>query len=187
DAVNTQWHPTGVLVQDCFFTNEIRGGPIWGQGTDHVYLGNTMRDSRQENLIRTGEPQGVERLLLAYNDLYRPSNFKGSIEIRCGAWFTIYGNHVQNGSLRVGPQEQDKTAYPDWASVKCRYGWVEDNLAEGVFVNTRLGTEHCVYRNNLVRYEGGLEGFLVECIKPGYDDVRKAIDVRILKNTVVEN
>src|SRR5205823_7273614 len=83
--------------------------------------------------------------------------------------------------------EVDKTAFSGWASVKCRWGVIEDNLAEGIFCNTRLGTEHCMWRNNLVRYDGGLEGFLVECIKPGFDDVRKCIDIRIVNNTVVGN
>ena len=184
DAINTEWHPHGVLVQDCLFTNEIRSQPIWSQGTDHVYIGNVMKDSQQEHLIRASEPQGVVRLLIAHNDLSRPSNSKGSIELRCASWFYVSSNHIRGGTLRVGPQEQDQSAVPDWPSIKCRWGVVEDNVLEGIFVNVRLGTEHCVLRNNLVRYDGP-EGFLIECRKTGFDEVRKAVDIRLIRNTVI--
>ncbi len=52
DGVNTAGMPTGVLVQDNYFGTMIRGCCIWGQGYDHVYIGNTMTNSYQEHLIR---------------------------------------------------------------------------------------------------------------------------------------
>jgi hypothetical protein len=72
DGINTENEPKGVLVQDNLFTAEIRGYGIWSEGTDHVYVGNTMRDSKQEHLIRS-HMAGVERVLIAHNDLSRAS------------------------------------------------------------------------------------------------------------------
>jgi hypothetical protein len=61
---------------------------------------------------------------------------------------------------------------------------VEDNRIEKVFVNFRLGTEHVILRNNLIAYNDG-EAILVECVKEGYDQVRKIVDLTIEKNTAV--
>lgn len=181
DAVNTEQKPTGVLVQDNTMGDELRGYGVWGEGRDHVYVGNTMTHSRQEHLIRTSGP-GVRRLLIAHNDLSRPDNKKGSIELRRAEWFTVAANRIAGGTLRVGPQEQDPKKVPDWADMKCRFGVVEGNRLENVFVNVRLGTEHLAVRNNAIAYDNG-EAILIECVKPGYDHVRRVVDLTIERNT----
>src|SRR5439155_23306932 len=65
-AVNTNLKPTGVLVQDntapldtglseCF---------AWLEGSDQVYLGNSVANSTRAHCIRSG---GCDRVLIAYN------------------------------------------------------------------------------------------------------------------------
>ena len=90
DGVNTEGRPTGVLIQDNLFTNEIRGCGIWGEGHDHVYLGNTMLDSRQEHLIRCSG-SGVTRLLVADNNLSRPAMQKARWNFAPPTGFTSPG------------------------------------------------------------------------------------------------
>jgi hypothetical protein len=189
DAINAELKPTGLLVLDCRFSNEIRGYGIYGDGSDHAYIGNMMLNSRQEHLIRVTEP-GVTRLLIAHNDLYRPTNGKGSIELRNANWFYVSDNIISGGTLRIGPQEQDKNQYPNWASIKCSWGVVQNNRLDNIFINVRLGTEHVVFRNNYIHVKGDEEGdwgFFLACDKPGYDSVRKIADVRIEHNTVVND
>jgi hypothetical protein len=189
DGINAELKPTGLLVQDCKFSNEIRGYGIYGDGTDHAYVGNMMLDSIQEHLIRITEP-GVTRLLIAHNDLYRPNNGKGSIELRNANWFCVSDNLINGGTLRVGPQEQDKNQYRNWASIKCTWGVVQNNRLDNIFINVRPGTEHVVFRNNYIHQKGNEEGdwaFFLACDKPEYDSVRKIADVRIEHNTAVND
>jgi len=189
DGINAEMKPTGLLVLDCRFSNEIRGYGIYGDGSDHAYVGNMMLNSRQEHLIRVTEP-GVTRLLIAHNDLYRPTNGKGSIELRNANWFYVSDNIINGGTLRIGPQEQDQHQYPNWASIKCTWGVVQNNRLDNIFINVRLGTEHVVFRNNFIHLKGNEEGdwsFFLACDKPGYDTVRKIVDVRIERNTAVND
>ncbi len=179
DGVNTEGQPRGVLIQDNLFTDEIRGGGIWGEGTDHVYLGNTMKDSRQEHLIRTSNA-GVTRLLVANNDLSRPNNGKGSLELRAANWFYVTGNHINGGTLRVGMRELDLN--PAWAAEGTNWGVVENNHTEKVFINIRPGTKHLAVRNNVVKVDG-LDAILIETCKPGFTE--KTDDIRLESNTAV--
>jgi hypothetical protein len=195
DAVNTEAKPTGVMILENKFGNEIRGYGVYASGTDHAYVGNVMVNSRQEHLIRASEP-GVSRVLIAYNDLSRPSKLKGCVELRVASWFTVANNYINGGTMRVGPNEQDKTQYPAWREFKCEWGVVQDNRLEDLFFNVRLGSYHVTFRNNVIRQdpkpgpakpEDGDWTMIVECIKPGYDDVRKVVDLRIEHNTVINH
>ncbi len=186
DAINTELRPVGVLVQDSHFSQEIRGYGVFGNGSDHVYVGNVMTNSCQEHLIRCSEP-GITRLLIAHNDLSRPNNGKGSIELRNANWFYVAGNHITGGTMRVGPQAVDQGQFPHWREVKCTWGVVEDNRLDRIFLNVRLGTEHVVYRNNIIRQDGSGQtwAMIVECRLQGFDEVRKIIDLRIERNTAI--
>lgn len=195
DGLNTELKPTGVLVTDCHFGEEIRGYGIYSTGFDHAYVGNVMVHSRQEHLIRATEP-GVVRVLIAYNHLSRPNKNKGSVELRMASWFTVAGNYLNDGTLRVGPLEQDQRQYPNWRDIKCEWGIIQDNRLDDLFLNVRLGTYHVTFRNNVIRNNprpgppkptDGDWMMSVECEKPGYDAVRKVGDVRIEHNTVINH
>jgi hypothetical protein len=184
DAINTELRPTGVLVSECTFSDEIRGYGIYANGSGHAYIGNVMRHSRQEHLIRASEP-GVSHVLVAYNDLRRNGQGKGSIEFRDADWFYVASNYLNSGTLRVGPQEQDKAATPNWESIKCEWGVIQDNRLDELFFNVRLGTYHVVFRNNVIRNVTEDWSIIIACEKQGYDQVRKAADIRIAHNTVI--
>lgn len=191
DAVNTETRAIGVLVQDSTFTEAIRGYCYWGNGTDHVVIGNVMTHSRQEHHIRASEP-GVERLLVAYNDLSRPNITKGGIDLRDANWFYVAANHETHGSMRVGPQDVgiDKAKVPNWAEIKCTWGVIQDNRFDNVFVHVRLGSEHVMVRNNTVRMDDRTWdewAFITPCEQKGWDEVRKLVDVTIEHNTVFDD
>jgi hypothetical protein len=185
-GVQTESGPTGVLVQGNYFSKGIRAYCIWAQGKDHVYLGNTMTDSQQEHLIRADGTQGtgVTHLLVYDNDLSRPSNKKGSIELRTATWFYVSGNRIKGGTLRVGLQNVIKEKFPNWATWKTENGVLENNVTDRVFINVRPGTKHLAIRNNVVKIDDWF-AIQLECIESGYDQFRKTDDVRIDHNTVV--
>ncbi|MDB5295974.1 MAG: hypothetical protein JWO31_1957 [Phycisphaerales bacterium] len=184
NGVQTETGPTGVLVQDNHFSNEIRGYGIWGQGYDHAYLGNTMTDSQQEHLIRSdgSDGKGLIRVLIHDNDLSRPSNRKGSIELRMSSWFYVSGNRIDGGTMRVGLASYN--AFAGWQKFKCENGVVENNQTNKVYFNVRAGTKHLAIRNNVVQVND-YWGILLENLDGGYDGVRRTEDVRIERNTVV--
>ena len=176
DGVNTAGEPQGVLVQDNYFAATIRGCCIWGQGYDHVYIGNTMTDSTKEHLVRTSGT-GVTRVLIEDNNLSRPSNMKGSLELRTASFFYVRGNTVNGGTLRIGlPNGTD----PNWTG----WGVVENNETYKIFTNIRPGVQHVVLRNNVFHYSAGTEIILET---HGSADNRVIADVRIDHNTLIDD
>ena len=150
DAITTAARPTGVIVQDNYFGMSIRSNCIWGEGTDHVYIGNTFTNSLQEHLIRCSD-SGVTRLLVEDNSFSRPDNNKGSLELRTAQWFYVRGNRIVGGTLRMGlpngtlpPQDQ------------VAWGVVENNETFKIFINFRPGASHIAFRDNVIHYDDGL-------------------------------
>ena len=159
---------------------ELRGYGIWAEGVDHVYLGNTMTNSCQEHLIRAddgSDGNALTHVLIAYNNLSRPTNSKGSIELRTCTWFYVSDNVIKGGTVRVGLQEQAKDQFPNWASWKTGDGVLQNNTTYGVFWNFRPGVFDVRVRNNVIHVDN-LHGIEVECIKaglrPGPQDQRPA-------------
>ncbi len=185
-GVQTEAKPTGVLVQGNYFSPNIRAYCIWSQGYDHAYLGNTMTNSQQEHLIRADgtDGVGVVRVLIHDNDLSRPTNKKGSIELRTASWYYVSGNRIKGGTLRVGLQDVDKATFPDWAKWKNEFGVLENNVTDKIWVNIRPGVKHLAVRNNVIKVDDWW-AISVEAIEPGYDQVRKTEDVRVERNTVI--
>ncbi len=156
---------------------------------DHVYLGNTMTNSRQEHLIRADDGtngNALSHVLIAYNNLSRPTNGKGSIELRTCTWFYVANNTVDGGTVRVGLQLQDKKQFPNWASWQTGDGVLANNITTGVFWNFRAGVFNVVVRNNVINVNN-LAAIQIECIEAGYDQVRKTTDLRFYNNTVVDD
>ncbi|MDB5292378.1 MAG: domain containing protein, partial [Phycisphaerales bacterium] len=175
DGVNTAGYPTGVLVQDNYFGPQIRGCCIWGEGYDHVYIGNTMTNSTQEHLIRTSGI-GVTRLLVEDNNMSRPDNSKGSLELRTASWFYVSGNRIDGGTLRIGLPNGADSQFTGW-------GVVENNETYRFFVNFRPGVQHVAFRDNVIHYDNGA-AILLETL---YSVPRQTADIRIDHNTAISN
>lgn len=175
DGVNTAAQPTGVLVQDNYFGTMIRACCIWGEGYDHVYIGNTMTNSTQEHLIRTSGT-GVTRLMVEYNNLSRFDNSKGSLELRTASWFYVRGNIIDAGTLRIGlPQGAD----PQYTG----YGVVEGNETYKFWFNIRPGVEHLAIRDNVIHYDLGPAIVLeTQYSDPSRNEIN---DIRIDHNTAI--
>src|SRR5690606_33998326 len=60
NAINTNTSPRGVMVQDNIapLATGLRDYFVWGQGQDHVYVGNTVANSTREHIVRVS---GIER------------------------------------------------------------------------------------------------------------------------------
>ncbi len=176
DGVNTAGMPTGVLVQDNYFGDMIRGCSIWGQGYDHVYIGNTMTNSTKEHLIRMSGT-GVARVLIEGNNLSRPTNSKGSLELRTASFFYVTGNVVDGGTLRIGLPQGSDPYFTGW-------GVVQDNETTNIFANIRPGVQHVAIRDNVFNYGSGVF-FNLET--QGSADNRVTSDIRIDDNTLIDD
>ncbi len=176
DGVNTAGMPTGVLVQDNYFGTMIRGCCIWGQGYDHVYIGNTMTDSTKEHLIRTSGT-GVQRLLIEDNNLSRITPVKGSLELRTASFFYVTGNVVNGGTLRIGLPNGPDSYFSGW-------GVVQNNETYKIFTNIRPGVQHVTLRNNVFNYSQGTE----ICLETqGSYNKPEITDIRIDHNTLIDD
>jgi hypothetical protein len=175
DGVNTAGYPTGVLVQDNYFGPQIRGCCIWGEGYDQVYIGNTMTNSTQEHLIRTSGI-GVTRLLVEDNNMSRPDNSKGSLELRTASWFYVSGNRIDGGTLRFGLPNGPDNQSTGW-------GVVENNETYKFFVMFRPGVQHVAFRDNVIHYDSGA-AIILETM---YSVPRSTVDIRIDHNTAISN
>ena len=150
----------------------VQGVLVWGVGTDHVYLRNTVRGSAQEHNIRLG---GVHRALIAGNDLTNIS--KTTIWAMLGSNVYIAGNTLRRGRMIIGPD------YLSGAPAdRMRRCVAEGNLIVDEGVILYAGAEHVTLRNNIVQYDGG-EAFSVwGWHQPMQRSVR---DVAILHNTAI--
>jgi len=153
-----------------------------------------MRASRHDHMISAhGDGNGNERVLISHNDLSRPTQTKGSIELRHAKWFYVTDNRMKGGSLRAGlPTERFQLATSNWSTDMTHWGVMENNVTERLFINLRPGVQHIAIRNNVIRVDDWApvldnNAILVETIAPGFDRVRKTDDVRIEYNTVINN
>ncbi len=182
-AVNSFRKPTGLLVQDntAPLLTGIRGYLVWGEGSDHVYLGNKMENSTREHVFRA---VGVTGILVAFNDVRNadrsaidgPDYSKGCIEIHDGSWAYIFGNKVQDGALRVGPRGSDlepTTTATDWVVI-------ERNEINNTAIRVVPGAHHVFIRNNVVKNTTNSAGIN---IVGRDDDGRIASDITIANNT----
>lgn len=151
-AINEERNPQGTIVQDCTAPDPtgLRGCFIWGQGTDQVYLGNTVANSTREHIIRT---VWVVRELIADNNLTNldrtsvdPNDFaKGVIDVHRGSYAYVSDNYTYGGELRVGPRNGPAYVPGDTT----QWCVVEGNHTFGHEVEIYPGTYHVMFRNNV--------------------------------------
>lgn len=185
DGINAAGCPDGVLVQNNYFSMDIRGCNIWGQGYDQVYIGNTMTNSTQEHLIRT-DGSGVQRLLIEDNNLSRPTQNKGTLELRVASFFYVSGNVINGGTLRLGLPDGGGAEVAGAGNTPVFSGWgvVQDNETSKIFVNIRPGLQHVAIRNNVFNYDqAGSEIVIDPTGTVGNPQIQ---DIRIYNNTLID-
>ena len=186
DAVNANGFPTGLLVMDndAPLATGLRGYFVWGQGDDHVYVGNTVANSTREHVVRTWD---MDRVLVAHNNFTNldrssvdPKDLtNGTIEIQAGTYAYVANNVAKMGQVRVGPRGGG------WEPATAKHQWsvFENNQISGVQAKIFPGTYYSTWRNNVIRRDKG-EAFSVT---PTDGKGRTISDVNIVNNTVVNN
>ena len=193
-GIDALGNPAGLLVQDCDAPGptDLRGFLIWGQGTDHAYLGNRVGNSTREHCIRTTV---LDRVLIYGNDLAnvdRPQKddgaggktgdkydgIKGCIEFHEGTFAYVAGNTVHKGPIRTGPRgggTEKATSASDWCVI-------DGNDLDDAQVRVDCGSHHVMVRNNVVHdYPGS--GIEVD----GPDGAKRtSADLTIAHNTFVD-
>ena len=186
DAVTANGNPAGLLVQGCDAPGptDLRGYLVWGQGTDHAYLGNRVGNSTREHVIRL---TAINRVLIADNDLTnldrsavdKFDGTKGCVEVHAGRFAYVAGNRVAGGPIRLGPRGgglEPKDTATDW----CVFDG--NDLTGGAQVRGNAGTHHAMIRNNLVRLAADGSCFEFE---GGDREGRVSGDVTVAHNTGV--
>ena len=139
-------------MQDCQAPGptDLRAYMIWGQGSDHAYLGNVVGNSTREHNIRM---TGLERVLIYDNDLAnldrsktdKYDQTKGCVEMHNGSFAYIAGNRIHYGSIRTGPRggstETAATA-TDWCVI-------DGNDLTDAQIRHNAGSHHIMDRNNV--------------------------------------
>jgi hypothetical protein len=186
-AVNANGNPNGLLVQGNAAPDVggIESYFIWGQGTDHVYLGNKVANSREEHAIRV---VGADRVLIWGNDLTNSTGKvsgdntpKGTLTLHKGTYFWVARNQLNEGPVAIGPLGNgDGMSQKDQ---RFTYGVIDGNtLDTNLFVDH--GAEHIMVRNNIVKENGGT-AIVVEGYNSQYG--RTTRDVTIVNNTGYNN
>ncbi len=188
EAVNAFANPVGLLVQGCDAPGptDLRGYLVWGQGTDHAYLGNTVGNSTREHNIRMS---GLSRVLIYDNDLTNldrtktdPGDIsKGTIQMQLGSFGYIAHNRVADGPLRTGPRG-GSTERPETATDWCV---ADGNDLTDTFLEVQSGSHHIMFRNNVVHL-GDRSADATACHLNGPDPAGRTVtDVTFAHNTVI--
>ncbi|MEA2709748.1 MAG: hypothetical protein QOF78_2349 [Phycisphaerales bacterium] len=183
-AINNNGVPEGVLVQDndCPNVRGLRTYFAWVQGTDHVYIGNNVKDSYQSHVLRQA---GADRVLIANNDFTNDpttNGIRGVLTLHKGNYVYVTGNKLSDSPLGLGPL--DAGAGLDHKESRLKWVVVENNMLNEAQINVSHGTEHVMIRNNVITKTDG-----IAIDMPGWSDQygRGTKDVYIVRNTVINN
>jgi len=183
-AVNSNGIPEGVLVQDndCPNLKGLRTYFAWVQGTDHVYLGNTVKDSYQSHVMRLA---GGDRILIANNDLRNDpttNGIRGVLTLHSGSYVYVAGNKISDSPLGLGPL--DAGAGLDHKESRLSWTVIEKNTFKESQVNVGHGTEHLSVRDNVILKN---DGIAIDMKGYSAEYARGVKDVYIVHNTVINN
>ncbi len=153
-GLNTNMKPTGVLMQECDAPDPegLRSYLAYCQGSDQVYIGNTVANSTREHCIRV---DGTDRVLIAYNNFTNMKNPNGNdptdiskqtITVHWGSYAYVYGNVCNDGRVEIGPLGEADGLKP--TNIVDRLNWVriEDNtfnFTDESRLELRYGHQSC--------------------------------------------
>jgi hypothetical protein len=185
-AIQTNSGPTGVLVQRCDSptTYGLRSYLVWGQGSDFVLLGNKVLNSTHEHPIRI---YGVDRLLIAYNDLANPQTYgfetsKMALNLQKGNDVYVYGNTFRGPRVQVGPLGGADSLNDKGGRLNDVV--FENNKAYGTSFEIVHGVSNLYFRNNVIEFSA-VDALRVD----GYDNTynRGVTNLNVANNTFVNN
>lgn len=188
-ALNNNAKPQGVLAQDndAPLKTGIRAYFSWMEGSDFVYLGNTVANSTREHIIRGADYQ---RVLIAHNDLTNTradstDTNKGCVVLQKGSWAWVDGNTINEGGIGAGPLgDGDGLKDPNYQTVRTSWVVIQNNVVNGSSIYLHHGAEHVMIRNNAITRHGAA-GITIEGWNGTYS--RGITDVYVLDNTGVNN
>jgi PKD repeat protein len=189
DGINANLAPTGLLIMDnqAPLATGIRSYFIWGEGRDHVYLGNTVANSTREHAIRMNNYQ---RVLIAHNDLTNLSRTstdphdtaKTPLWTMNGRDLYIAGNTFSSGQVRIGPEAginplSGRTGANHHRTTNVMF---EQNLLNNSNLHLTHGVENGMIRDNVIHRRGG--GAVVRIDGYDADYQRQVVNVTIHGN-----
>jgi hypothetical protein len=185
-AINANGKPDGMLVQGNTAPDAsgLESYFVWGEGTDHAYINNTVANSREEHVIRV---VGADRVLVWDNNLTNTTGVvsgdstpKGALTLHKGSYYWVAQNNLNKGPVAIGPLGNGD-GLNDTAA-RFRYGVFDGNIFD-----TKLaidhGAERIMFRNNVIK--SGDTAILLEGYNSTYG--RTTVDVAIVNNTVINN
>jgi hypothetical protein len=165
-GMNTNRKPTGVLMQECDAPDPegLRSYMAYCQGSDQVYIGNTVANSTCEHCIRV---DGTDRVLIAYNNFTNMTNpggdnpsdiSKQTITVHWGNYAYVYGNVCNDGRVEIGPLGEADGLKP--TNINDRLNWVRiENNTFNFTDESRLeidhGTNHAMIDDNTIHVKNG--------------------------------
>jgi len=186
-AINANGSPKGLIVMDNNAPLEtgVRGYFTWFEGTDGVFVGNSVANVTREHVVRMTY---YDRVLFSDNDftnLDRRSKgdssdyAKGSIVAQAGDHVYITNNKVTSGGIGIGPLGADNAPAQD----RTHWAVVENNTTQGAEIAVLHGAEHVMVRGNYVQ-RNNTASIRIQ----GYDNTyqRGVTDVYVLDNLAVD-
>lgn len=187
-AVQTNGRPTGILIQDnnCPLITGVRNYFVWGEGSDFTVLGNTVVNTTREHTIRL---KGVDRILVAYNDLNNIDRTsvdsldiaKSSLAIQKGSYAWVTNNTIR-GNWSVGPLGGADGLTDTGA--RWNYAVIENNLSTTTTLFVNHGAQHVMIRNNIMQAKDGI-AIQVQGYNTQYN--RQVSDLTIVNNTGIND
>jgi hypothetical protein len=191
-GLNNNRAPKGVLMQDSSapLADGLHGYLSWIQGSDHVYLGNTVANSTAEHCFRNG---GADRVLVAFNNLTNLDRrnvaggasydfAKQTLTLHVGNYMWVYGNTFSTGRVEIGPLGGgDGVTKPDYLTQRLNNTVIEGNIfKDGSFLSMVTGADHTMVRDN-VFYTNNQSSITVEGYSSTYQ--RDVEDLTVCNNT----
>ncbi|MCC7350582.1 MAG: PKD domain-containing protein [Phycisphaerales bacterium] len=186
-AINANGSPKGLIVMDNDAPLEtgVRGYFTWFEGSDGVFVGNTVANVTREHVVRMTY---YDRVLFSDNDFTNldrrkqgdASDYaKGSIVAQAGDYVYVTNNKVSDGGIGIGPLGADNAPKQD----RTHWAVVENNSAEGAEIAVLHGAEHVMIRGNYVQ-RNNTASIRIQ----GYDDTyqRGVTDVFVQDNLAVD-
>lgn len=186
DAINANGDPRGLLVQDntAPLAKGLRSYFVWSEGSDQVFLGNTVANSTREHNLRSS---GTVRMLIAYNNFTNldrsavdaPDYSKGTVEIHKGSFAYVWRNVLRDGALRAGPRGAEYES----ANVKTEWVVFDANELFEHDLTIKVGTHRFMARNNVIRTKSSSAITITPTDKYG----RTVSDITFVNNTAISS